>query len=91
MVEKQEVGRFTFQGRDYETARRELFPYRNEIGTFDLIYTGPPLPESAEVEIPTTITELYERIGQGENFKLTVYQTSASPPRYQIDITEAWR
>ena len=91
MIEKHEVARFTFQDKDYETARRELFPYRDKIGTYDLIYTGPPLPESAEVEIPTTITELYERIGQGENFKVTVYQTSARPPKYQVDMTEAWR
>ena len=91
MAQKREVARFTFQDEDWMTARTQLFPYRSEIGTFDLIYTGPPLPESADVEIPTIITELYEFIGQGQNFDVTVYETSTNPSKYQIDITKAWR
>ena len=34
MVQTREVTRFTFQNKDYMTARRELLPYRSEIGTF---------------------------------------------------------
>ena len=49
------------------------------------------MPESADVEIPTIIAELYDFIGKGQNFDATVYETSTNPPKYQIDITRVWR
>ena len=91
MTEKKLVKTFTFQNRDSEEARRDLLPYNNPDGTSNLSYSGEPLPEGADVQIPHMVAELFSYIGQGQNFDVSVYLTSENPRRYLIDITRVWR
>ena len=91
MTEKRLVKTFTFQHRDWEGARRDLLPYNNPDGTSNLCYSGEPLPEGADVQIPHMATELFNLIEQGQNFDVSVYLTSENPRRYLIDITRVWR
>ena len=90
-MSKHEVAKFTFKDKDWEGARSNLLPYRKPDGTFDLTYSGKPLPENADVEVPHIITELFSYVGQGMNFDVIVYQTSENPDSYQVDITRVWR